>query len=201
MAATQSTLISYSNYKHKKSHKYILIAKTYIMETKFIEGTNKQYSIREDGNVIRHYRWDKWGNKLIKDVVVKSYIRTKKNSITVVVVFGFPQQQHSIRRLMENYFDIEGEYSKILGYKDGDKTNHSLSNLYYIQNKDIKETSKSSRDKAINNITKWYAASKLQIPVDDLTDEMYNLYKANLQVKRLLSQKTGLPTNLIHKIL
>ena len=159
------------------------------LESKFIEGTNNQYSIRNDGVVIGHYRYDKWGNKLIKNRVIKSYTRYKKNSITVVAIFGFPQKQHSVRELMETYFNIEGIPSKILGYKDENKENYHLSNLYYVQPKDIREVNKSARDKAISNITKWYVASKLGLPVSSLTNELYELHKALILLKRLIKSK------------
>lgn len=39
------------------------------METKFIEGTNEQYSIREDGVVIRHYL-KKGNNQFVKNTLI-----------------------------------------------------------------------------------------------------------------------------------
>jgi ribosomal protein S6 len=47
------------------------------------------------------------------------------------------------------------------------------------------------------NITKYYVAAMLKIPVKDLTDELYNLYKINLKVKRILSVKLNKPVNTI----
>ena len=44
-------------------------------------------------------------------------------------------------------------------------------------------------------ITKSYVSGQLNINVINLSDDMYNLYKANLKIKRLLSEKTGLHFN------
>ena len=46
-------------------------------------------------------------------------------------------------------------------------------------------------------IDKSYVSSKLGLSISELTDDIYNLYKANLKLKRLLSKKTGISTNLI----
>ena len=168
-----------------------------ILQTRFIEGTNQQYSIREDGVVVGHYRYDKWGNKLVKDRIFKGYKRTKNNSISIVFTLGSPQQQHSLRTLMETYFDIEGKPSNILGYKDNDNTNYKLSNLFYIQPKSKLEIGKKSNNKAVLNINKWYVASKLNIRVAELTDELYEHHKKTLLLKREIAKKLNVKTQSI----
>jgi hypothetical protein len=41
------------------------------LQTKFIEGTNKQYSIREDGVVTRHYKKNRGGSITFGDIIIK----------------------------------------------------------------------------------------------------------------------------------
>ena len=42
------------------------------LQTKFIEGTNEQYSIREDGVVIRHYKKNRGGSFSYGNIIIKS---------------------------------------------------------------------------------------------------------------------------------
>ena len=41
------------------------------LESKFIKDTNKQYSIREDGAVISHYRFNYWSSENKNYKIVK----------------------------------------------------------------------------------------------------------------------------------
>ncbi len=170
------------------------------METKFIEGTNEKYSIREDGVVIRHYRYDKWKNKLIKDYLLKNRLMYDKRKLHLkpVLIVNVNGKIYLVKSLVANYFCTKLAKNKKLfaiNHIDNNPENCHYKNLYYVNHPTKQHHAKLARDKSINNIYKHYVANKLGILVNDLTDDMYNLYKTNLKIKRLLTQKTGLHYN------
>lgn len=221
------------------------------MESHFIKGTNKQYSIREDGKLIRHYSLSRDGkkNKVYKDVLVKPRLG-KHNS----VYYSVCGKQGTLHNLVSEYYSIKNDYTHIgsnhlkIVHLDGDPFNCSVSNLEFVPRKSVVITCKNlsykekehiyykrsyskNRDKIIQYIKKYadnnkslisqrnkayrclnkeylllkskkereridkaYAASKLGLSVKELTEELYNLYKTNLKIKRKLSNLTGKPT-------
>lgn len=165
-----------------------------ILESKFIEDTDEKYSIRNDGVVIRHYRYDKWGNKLTKDYVLTNHIRIdkRKQSKSPVIVVTFNKQQFILKSLIAKYFNLAlPQNTKVyeIKHKDNDFTKCGIDNLYYVNHKTRKELAIAAKNKAIINVTRWYVASKLCIPVDILSDELFESYKATLLVKRLIATK------------
>lgn len=105
------------------------------MEQYFIKGFDDRYSIREDGNVIRHYliRNDK---KVYKDIVVNKYIPNK--SVNYCVVLSKPRQEHGkdvlLSKLMIEYFNLktpDDSHTYKLHFRDNDKSNYSLENIYF----------------------------------------------------------------------
>jgi hypothetical protein len=75
------------------------------METKFIEGTNEQYSIREDGNVIQHYKKHRVSNTRI-DKIYNDKIVTilKGNCVDITTTTGVIR--FSINTLTLLYFNF-----------------------------------------------------------------------------------------------
>lgn len=196
------------------------------METKFIEGTNEQYSIREDGVVTRHYKYKgrkEYNHKIKEDVIIEYKKHPTRNCNYIVVSSNYKVFNWFKNSLLAKYFNIIicPNCNKIIKTtvhirvcdkciketlnnlsKKWRKNNPELSKLsmnksyyknYHKYKADILEKAKIKRI----NITKNYVASKLNMSINDLTDDMYNLFKANLKIKRLLSEKTGIPTNLI----
>jgi len=152
------------------------------MKSHFIEGTNKQYSIREDGVVIRHYSHTNRNTIFFKEKKLnihnkQSFIYINKKKTTVTISF-----------LMFDYF----------GYRSCNTCNCKI---FYKKQKTCNKCQRKVQSKfdviKKENITKSYVSGQLNINIIDLSDDMYNLYKANLKVKRLISLKTGIPTNLI----
>ena len=84
------------------------------LQTKFIEGTNEKYSIREDGVVIRHY--DQWK---IEDSIIKSFIIN--NNLMVKI----KQNSKKVSTLVAIYFKGSKPKSRVK-YKDGNSLNLSL---------------------------------------------------------------------------
>jgi hypothetical protein len=169
------------------------------METKFIEGTNEQYSIRKDGVVIQHYKFTWTGNITYKESFLKKHVKNhcvflRKNKKNIGL---------SINTLLLKYFNYklcircsskihnEKEIYCIPCKKEATKIFNAKSRHKYLYKKPIYDK------KMRENITRAYASSMLKIPTHDIPDDIYNLFKANLKIKRLLSEKTGIPTNLI----
>jgi hypothetical protein len=196
------------------------------METKFIEGTNEQYSIREDGVVIRHYKYrgrKEYNHKIKEDVIIEYKKHPTRNCNYIVVNSNNKIYNWFKNSLLAKYFNIiicpncNKTIKTTVHIRVCDKCiKETLNKLSRKWRKNNPELSKLSMRKSFHknyhkyrptilekaktkrtNITKNYVSSKLNIPINDLTDDMYNLFKANLKIKRLLSEKTGIPTNLI----
>jgi hypothetical protein len=81
------------------------------METKFIEGTNEQYSIREDGAVIRHYLkkghgnnqkpWIEYNNV---ELIYKKH--PQRNCMSIIVRCNGKTLQFFKNSLLSKYFNI-----------------------------------------------------------------------------------------------
>ena len=213
------------------------------MESKFIDGTNEQYSIREDGVVIRHYTFSrnrfKKGTKVFEDVYSKTWMNDDNTMHCCIC-----GKVKTVKNLVAKYFNIENQFENVhpnhvvLFHKNNNPFDCSFQNLQYkLRNTfDLAELSLEERTKIYkskvmkryhldievrtriklnaknwrnNNlekvrlreaiirkrkthifrnqrlkITKSYASSKLQIPVEFLNDEVYDLYKKTLFLKR-----------------
>jgi hypothetical protein len=178
---------------YKQSHLILLI-----MKTKFIEGTNEQYSIREDGIVIKHYY-----------LTYNQYLKTPKilnkisypaiSKITNVVSITLSNNKHksfAVATLLKNYFGFY--YCKSCNTKVFSKQFRYSVCKKCRNKKHIKFRSKHTEryinyDKEkISNISKSYAACSLRINMSELPDDLYELHKVQLLVKRKLVEKTGL---------
>ena len=144
------------------------------METKFIEGTNEQYSIREDGAVISHYLRTRGVNSY-RDKILPVHIHNTGN-----IYINGKKKTVSFPYLLYKYF----------GYKFCVKCNNKIYNiLNYVCDDCNKKREKKYSDIITKNITKRYVARQLKISVSLLTDELYQNYKATLLVKRKIAEK------------
>lgn len=165
------------------------------MRIEFIKGTNEQYSISEEGFVIRNYKRDKWGNKLYKPFVVKNHIlydKRKNTNRSPCMIVVFNKKERVLKSLVAEYFPLVKPNGRIfqIGYKDGNFRNCSYSNLFYVNHAGRKYHHDRARVYAVRNISKWYVANKLmKISVNDLPDDLYQLTKQILLNKRLLARK------------
>lgn len=150
------------------------------MESYFIKDTNKQYSIREDGTVIRHFKLNFKSStiKYYKDEVVHSHKQINRHYIYAYI----NRKRVFINSLLREYFDrvICRQCSNI--FKPIMKSD-CVCPTCLISNRQI------NRKHPIKSITRAYVAQMLKINVEDLPDDLYKLKKITIKTKRLLWQK------------
>ena len=155
------------------------------METKFIEGTNQQYSIREDSVIVRHYYKSRWKTITYKDVILTKkiqYILNKNTKLTLGHKF-----------IMFKYFGVKCKIKKC---------NNKISSLLRKKCDDCAYKHKTILQKKLNqeaiiNVNKAYIASNLKISVKDLSNKMYNHHKQLTLFKRQLAQTHNISINSI----
>jgi hypothetical protein len=171
------------------------------METKFIEGTNEQYSIREDGVIISHYSLSgnvlTKRNKIIAQRILKN--QTHKTFVSTIYINKLKKQVR-IESLLFKYFSIQNCRKCNCKFYDLKrsylckvcKKENVISNQTKWNNKNIQLVKryheKSQKDRR-KNISKSYMSSLLKVPVKKLTNDLCNQYKATLLVKRKLAEK------------
>jgi len=77
------------------------------MESKFIEGTNEQYSIREDGVVLSNYRirYSPSTNKYTKEIFIKPKIIIPDKFNQIKIKINNKKTGFSTRKLLLKYFN------------------------------------------------------------------------------------------------
>jgi Zn finger protein HypA/HybF involved in hydrogenase expression len=144
------------------------------VKTKFIEGTNKQYSIREDGQVIIHYIRRK-NNKIIKYKEIK--LLKQDNVKSIVIFVNRIRVKRTSNALLKEYFNtfLCKDCNKY--YK---KTTHAvLCNTCYNKRRKL------SKAKTYIN-TKEFQLKK-------------SFYKTLFLDNNVVSTRLGLPINMIPK--
>jgi len=76
------------------------------MKSHFIKGTNKQYSIREDGEVIMHYKLTRLHNKT-KIGIDKLMTKYGKNSKYITIAINSINKSITINSLLQEYFNYK----------------------------------------------------------------------------------------------
>jgi hypothetical protein len=151
------------------------------METKFIEGTNQQYSIREDGVVISHYRHLKvhgvysiiYKNKILKES------KSSKNCKQVILRINNKNKTIKIKKLLiEHFNNIKCKYCD---------TNITISKNELCLKCQTNRHQKDQKKIKIN-ITKSYVSTLLKIPVKYITPELYQEFKNIILFKRQLAK-------------
>jgi hypothetical protein len=156
------------------------------MKLKFIEGTNKQYSIREDGVVIKHYKRQRITNTRMDKIITNNILKVTKDSVDIVI--NNKPNRILVCNLMRKYFNYT--YCKSCNDKFVNDINNKICNNCKIKTKRI--SANKYAKKQVDLISKVYIAGALKLKKNELTDDLYNHYKANIKIKRLLSEKTGL---------
>ena len=139
------------------------------IETKFIEGTNEQYSIRNDGAVIQHFKHHATGKTINKE---RKLTKFKNGSCTLTL--NKTNVSFSIRANLIKYFNIKycTECNALIEFKN---------NLYQCDTCRIK-------NKEINRFSKAYIARIMRMRVKDVDEELYQIAKTRLIIKRKLKQ-------------
>ena len=170
------------------------------LESKFIEGTNNQYSIRNDGVVISHYTFS--GNVCtIRDKIISQRKLSSQKYITFVSTIYLIGVQRDIRieSLLYKYFNIQYcrdcnnpvESSKRKYYCTAcDRLHVSVKNNRWRENNidKVKKAYLANGLKKRTEITKHYVSTNLNMSVKDISDELYEAAKTNLILKRKLKQ-------------
>lgn len=191
------------------------------MKQKYIEGTNKQYSIREDGVVIRNYRISRKDKQPIYKEVIK-LPTLYKGRLQLSLDTSIYRIRLNISILVYTSFtnDTVSKTEKVINI-DNDEHNCSINNLKKVNtnvfvnpelgiamnNEQInKRAYKLAKDKPaykkyqrkyqrdlarerVKTIDKYYVANKLNISIQELPDDFYEFYKAQLKLKRLIKTK------------
>jgi hypothetical protein len=146
------------------------------METKFIEGTNQQYSIREDGAVISHYFRKANKNKIYRDKILLPVCGFNTCTISI----NDERKKVSFQYLLHEYF----------GYRICSKCSNKI---YSISKRICYDCykQKQKKDAMITSLSipKHLIAQQLKIPIALLTDELYQDCKTTLIIKRKLAKK------------
>ena len=194
------------------------------MKSHFIKDTNEQYSIREDGVIVKHFIWrgrKEYNHKIIKDTLIPYKKHPTRNVLYVAIRSNGKTFNFFKNALLAKYFSFiicpscnnkVRVSSHIRVCKTCVKENETKTRLNWRKNNKEKiliSTRKSAnknypkyKDKIISrakegrrSIIKAYVASKLQIPVAELPDELYVHYRNLLLLKRKIAKKHNLPVH------
>ena len=193
------------------------------LETKFIEDTNHQYSIQEDGALIRHFKQFRikgGGYETIRETIVVPYTKApNRNCLFFKTNCNGKTLRFSKNVLLAKYFGYmfcpqctqkteTTKYIKICctcAKKNANKNSQKwkkmnpekykecLSKSYHKnRSKNApKRIAKLKEQRSI--ISRNYAASRLNISISDLTDEIYESFKKTLLLKREVSKEFNIP--------
>jgi hypothetical protein len=180
------------------------------MITKFIEGTNEQYSVREDGVVLSHYRnrYSRVKNKYYIDYAVVEMTPNENNAVTIL------KKQRNVKSLLFVYFGYV--FCKQCGCKSTNYLNKNLCKTCIRKNKNARkrqfflknldeykkrrreyrkknpeayaEMARKAAKKRSSNLVKNYVASSLNLSVKDLSDELYEHHKKLILFKRQVAK-------------
>lgn len=151
------------------------------LKSKFIEGTNEQYSIREDLSVIKHNKNKK------KDKILKLDVN---NSIRIIV--NKKLIRFNPRTLMQTHFGFN--YCKRCNNK-------------YIRDKQTSLCTNCSRpsynerymQQVVSNVEKSYVAGIFKVKTKEFPYDIYNLYRENLLFKRKVAKENNMSIRSFNK--
>jgi hypothetical protein len=181
------------------------------MIEKFIEGTNEQYSIREDGVVISHYRI-RYSSLRDEHFILRNKLEMTPNENYSVTIF---KKQQNVKKLLFKYFGYV--FCKQCNCKSNIYLNKSICRNCVRKNKNARhkewiienlehykkkrkeyaknnpevysKISKKAEKKRRDSLVKNYVANSLNIRVRDLSNELYEHHKALILFKRKVSRE------------
>jgi len=161
------------------------------LETKFIEGTNEQYSIRNDGEVIGHKK-----NILLKKHRNHVCLGSSKNKVCVSALlkkyFNFTLCTKCKKRIFElNRCKCEdcSPYGLYTSQKNKDYNKSKLKKWKESNKENYLNLTQLHSKRNIESLSRSYIAHTLKIPVKDLTEELYQLTKTKILLIRLIKSK------------
>lgn len=160
------------------------------MKSHFIENTNKQYSIREDGIFIRYYI-KRWCPKSNKYIIIYSIDIIKPSTTNVVkYILNGKSKQNTINTLLKEYFGYyfckkcnikvinnKSRYSKCIKCVNKRRERYHKKYPDRIKQQDLNN---------VINLTKSYIASDLRVSVKILTTETITAKREQLLLHRQL---------------
>ena len=157
------------------------------LESKFIEGTDNQYSIRNDGVVISHKT-----NRLLSvsnnRCTVKSV--SKGKYITISINSALKEYFNNVECITKGCSTLVSKNRSIYCEKCAKESVLKYRKKYEGLNIDkYKEYQSNKLKRNKEEISKLYVSQILKIPINSLSNEVYQEYKIILQIKRLLAKK------------
>ena len=144
------------------------------LQSKFIDNTNKQYSIRNDGVVVKHYCITKY--KTI--IYANKQLAIKQKDNTVQLTINGVCKRLYITKLLSTYFNIK----PIIITKPRDTSKASIHTKRY-------------RDKQIKNVSPYYIKS-LNRQVTNIPNGLNILQKQLILTKRQIKSWTQQPNQI-----
>lgn len=184
------------------------------METKFIKGTNEQYSIREDGIIIRHYKWKgrkEYGHIYYENVIINYRKVPNRNGYYIIIRSNNKTFTWFKNAMLAKYFKfiicprcnkkietdshiricktcVEDNFIKTL--KKWRKNNKDLvlksqrKNYYNNQDKYLLDSKK-----RVKNLNKSYIINKLKIPTSVVPSELIDIKRQQLLLHREIKKQ------------
>jgi hypothetical protein len=166
------------------------------MKSKFIKHTNKQYSIREDGEVIMHYKLTYARNKT-RIGINKLMTKYGKNSKYVTIVKDSVNKSITINTLLKEYFGYtlctqcnckitDGGVKCIKCIKANEAAYAKRVRYKYVEQRKLAD------QRIIDEVGPSYVASLFRCKVAQLTPEIINAKRQQIKLHRTWKeQKTN----------
>jgi len=176
------------------------------MKSKFIKGTNEQYSIREDGIMTIHYKYTK---NYTSTYNINRIIKPNKNKPGIIYEFVINRKR--INRSMNTLLmDTFGYHicnkctSKFIPNKSSRKCDEckrqTLCDNVKRYNKNHPNHVKSVTKFKVDTITKSYVAHILGLKIHQVTDELYTHHRNILLFKRNVAKEHNISIFKLNKL-
>jgi hypothetical protein len=191
------------------------------MKSHFIKDTNEQYSIREDGVIVRHYRLSPKKGIVYQEKVLTVYTAKNNNYQYLKLRVKGKYKGIALTTLLFKYLNytlcveckekIKGlsgsrrlcptckqsqQESSLKHYWRDPKAAYLKGKKWKSNNLDkVKEWSNASSKREVDRMSRNYISKLLKIPIEDLSNELYQLKKITLKTKRLCQQKQVITYN------
>lgn len=170
------------------------------MRQKFIEGTDEKYSIREDGQITRH-----WIDVLSHGEIVRSkrkrvhstFIHNK--DVAARLRINGKEKVLILKNLLYSYFIGEIPESHIVRNKNRQSYPINIDDLYLHREKNRQERAFLTNRRNIKDLTRKYIGSLLGLTVKTLPEELYQHHKKLILLKRKISSDLNLHITLLNQ--
>jgi len=170
------------------------------MRTKFIEGTNKQYSIREDGIITIHYKMQRVTNDRMNKILCNRKLNILRGNVFNINYNG-NRKQVALNTLLFNAFGFRickdcGKNKKNVSItyslcKKCSSERRRINNIRLAAKfrKNNPDKIKEMNNNRIKNLIPCYVASKLKISISIVPQYLLNTKKQQLLLHREIKQQ------------